>query len=58
MHATFHQQTALNLFFSEIIMDGETVGRWILEVGNRLFEEVGSTLCQMFFLDVSQMICT
>eukprot|EP00435_Cladocopium_sp_Y103_P034480 s664_g8.t3 len=22
-----------------IIMDGETVGRWILEVGNRLFEE-------------------
>lgn len=25
---------------AEIIMDGETVGRWILEVGNRLFEEV------------------
>ncbi len=47
MHATFHQQTALNLFSSEIIMDGETVGRWILEVGNRLFEEVGSTLCHM-----------
>lgn len=40
---------------AEIIMDGETVGRWILEVGNRLFEEVGSTLC---VLDVSQMICT
>lgn len=33
--------------WAEIIMDGETVGRWILEVGNRLFEEVGSTLCQM-----------
>ena len=40
--------------WAEIIMDGETVGRWILEVGNRLFEEVGSTWCQMskgcFFL--------
>ena len=26
---------------AQVIMDGETVGRWILEVGNRLFEEAG-----------------